>query len=197
MAVSTSRAHISFACLAIGASIGWLTGLAVSPVLQTILGAVIATVATLMAAASGLEREGQTRIPNVNPWPMMFMVLGLAVAATFGLSYRIGLIDRPAAAAQAAASTVAASQTKPEVPQASAAVAAQSALPRVATVDPGLLGLRSGVRVTAEDCERFRDASDVALSGEFAISTEKKFRDLANEKPSAAVLRRVTALLCP
>jgi hypothetical protein len=77
-----------YACLLIGLGIGWLTGLSVTPVVQSVLGAVLALVGTLVAALAGLQPDNRPKLPKVSPWPLAALVLGIALAAPAGVFVR-------------------------------------------------------------------------------------------------------------
>ena len=97
----------AFCLLVSGFGLGWLVGLSVSPVVQTVLASLIALVVSLSTALAGL-RTGDTqkedevstnssvnapprrnltwRLPDfLDPLPVMFMVVGLACGASVGV----------------------------------------------------------------------------------------------------------------
>ena len=65
----------TLACLLIGLGLGWLTGLSVSPVTQSVIGALLASAGTLVAALSGIRSEQTAKI-TVNPWTLVALVPG-------------------------------------------------------------------------------------------------------------------------
>lgn len=83
-----------------GAGVGWLIGLSVSPVIYIVITSLIAFVVSITSALAGItvDREGtqaesrpaSKRIPQVeiNPLPVMFMVLGLVIGASLGVYAR-------------------------------------------------------------------------------------------------------------
>lgn len=100
----------SFCLLLSGLALGWMVGLAVSPVIQTILTSLIAVVVSLSTALAGLRlsdsAEAQDKPPEpaagatepgksrkflpamLDPLPVASMVIGLAIGASVGLYAR-------------------------------------------------------------------------------------------------------------
>jgi hypothetical protein len=85
-------------CLSVsGFGVGWLIGLSVSPVVHIVITSLIAFVVSVTSALAGLKVNGDKAQPNntvssrrklrieVNPVPMMLMVVGLAFGASLGV----------------------------------------------------------------------------------------------------------------
>ncbi len=72
----------------IGAGVGWLVGLSVSPVVSIVLTSVMGTVAALVAALSGLDVEGQSPRFQVNPVPIAVLIVGIIAGSLLGLRAR-------------------------------------------------------------------------------------------------------------
>ncbi|HRW10344.1 MAG TPA: hypothetical protein P5121_34810 [Caldilineaceae bacterium] len=89
--------HI-FALVLTGISIGWLSGLSMSPVISVVIGSVTTLVATIIAALSGVKEEfwDKDTSPNtvkrwlraVTPVPLAWLVGGLLIGAHVGLFIR-------------------------------------------------------------------------------------------------------------
>jgi hypothetical protein len=82
-----------------GAAVGWLVGLSVSPVVHIILASVISLVAGAVSGLAGLKSEGASEAGSdtsepkparyaVDPRPMMFMLVGLALGSALGINAR-------------------------------------------------------------------------------------------------------------
>lgn len=83
-----------------GMAIGWLTGLSVSPVIQTILASLVAVIVSISAALAGIKMEmpkekeeaDTTNITKprilLDPLPIMLMVVGVAAGAALGVYAR-------------------------------------------------------------------------------------------------------------
>jgi hypothetical protein len=83
-----------------GAGVGWLIGLSASPVVHIVITSLIAFVVSLTSALAGIEvehkeeEEGSKGKPkrligvDVNPFPMMIMILGLVAGASLGVYAR-------------------------------------------------------------------------------------------------------------
>lgn len=80
-----------------GCGIGWLTGLSVSPVVSIVITSVTGSAAAIIAALSGLEEKPDEanhtnkRQPfgwQVNPLPLMMVVIGIVLGAIVGISAR-------------------------------------------------------------------------------------------------------------
>lgn len=99
----------SFCLLMSGLGLGWLVGLSVSPVIQTILASLIAVVVSISSALAGLrpshsdgeQDDSQEREANkprahgrwtflflLDPLPVMSMIIGLACGASVGVYAR-------------------------------------------------------------------------------------------------------------
>ena len=100
----------SFCLLLSGLGLGWLVGLSVSPVIQTILASLVAVVVSISSALAGLRasdsegeqdapQEGEANKPRarrvrrsfpilLDPLPVMSMVVGLACGASVGVYAR-------------------------------------------------------------------------------------------------------------
>src|SRR5436190_10187174 len=92
-------------CSLIGICVGWLIGLSMSPVLQSVLGALLALVVTIVAAGAGIKSDQSPQIPKINPWPMAVLMLGIAIAAPVGILAREWRWFAPARAAAGTVST--------------------------------------------------------------------------------------------
>lgn len=100
MARRSSRANpfaIAASLFFTGLGIGWLTGLSVSPVVSIVITSATGSAAAIVAALSGLEEKpdeanNTTKRPRfgwqVNPLPLMLMVIGIALGAMAGISAR-------------------------------------------------------------------------------------------------------------
>lgn len=97
----------SFCLLMSGLGLGWLVGLSVSPVIQTILASLVAVLVSISSALAGLRpsdyegkhpapQEGEANKPRarrvrrsfpvlLDPLPVMSMVIGLACGASVGV----------------------------------------------------------------------------------------------------------------
>ncbi len=84
-----------FAILLCGIFVGWLAGLSVSPVLQIILTSLLALAISVISLLIGIRpRESGSIIlsdklkNSVNPFPLVFLAIGISTGATFGLYAR-------------------------------------------------------------------------------------------------------------
>jgi hypothetical protein len=82
-----------------GVSVGWLIGLSVSPIIHVIIASLIALVVSITAALAGVNipkedsaGEGEKSKPKtrveVNPVPLMFMVVGIVAGSSLGVYAR-------------------------------------------------------------------------------------------------------------
>ena len=97
---STSQASKSaaFALVITGFGIGWLAGLAVSPVVSLVISSVLGTVAAIVAVLSGLEptsTNGEKTATlrqflglHPNPWPIALLVVGITFGSVLGILAR-------------------------------------------------------------------------------------------------------------
>lgn len=83
----------------IGAGIGWLVGLSVSPVVSIVITSVTGSAAAIIAAMSGLEDKSNQSDGNdkllfrnyrwqVNPLPLALLVVGILFGSTIGILAR-------------------------------------------------------------------------------------------------------------
>lgn len=87
--------RITFALIVTGAGIGWLAGLSISPVVSIVLTTVTGSVATIVAALSGVREEFlnpeaqptvlKRLLTAVTPAPLAWLVVGLWVGSSVGL----------------------------------------------------------------------------------------------------------------
>lgn len=93
-----TRIEVPIALVVTGFGIGWLAGLSVSPVVSIVLTTVTGSVATIVAALSGVKEEflKPEAQPNVlkrllaavTPAPLAWLVVGLLVGSSWGLWVR-------------------------------------------------------------------------------------------------------------
>lgn len=85
--------------LVIGGGIGWLIGLSVSPVVSIVITSITGAAAAIIAALSGLQdkRDDVKEVNrlvtpvlrwNVDPLPLMILVLGILLGSIFGIKAR-------------------------------------------------------------------------------------------------------------
>ena len=88
-----------------GLCVGWLIGLSISPVLQTVLTSVLALVTGAVSVLAGLSvadgdgGDKPRRRVKVTPVPVAMLVLGIAIGAPFGIHARTNLWFGPNAKA--------------------------------------------------------------------------------------------------
>jgi hypothetical protein len=92
------RTGVITALVVTGFGIGWLAGLAVSPVVSIVISSVLGTVAAVVAVLSGLEptsTDGEKTATlrqflglHPKPWPIMWLVIGIAIGSMFGIRAR-------------------------------------------------------------------------------------------------------------
>lgn len=90
-----TRIEVPIALVVTGFGIGWLAGLSVSPVVSIVITSVTGSVATIIAALSGVKEEflKPEAQPNVlkrllaavTPVPLAWLVVGLLVGSSWGL----------------------------------------------------------------------------------------------------------------
>jgi hypothetical protein len=93
-----TRLGVIAALVVTGFGIGWLAGLSVSPVVSIVISSVLGTAAAVVAVVSGLEptaTDGEKTAPlrqflGLQPkaWPLMWLVVGIAVGAMVGIRAR-------------------------------------------------------------------------------------------------------------
>jgi len=83
-----------------GIGVGWLIGLSYSPVIQVVITSIITLVASITSALAGMRsdpNEHQARDDakpkrklqfEINPYPMMLMIIGVALGASVGIYAR-------------------------------------------------------------------------------------------------------------
>jgi hypothetical protein len=92
-------------------SVGWLVGLSASPVVNVVVGSVIALVVAIVSALSGIQSPSvgtgddskdestrftsSNRLVTLNPVPVAIFAVGLAVGATVGLVARTNEVFGP------------------------------------------------------------------------------------------------------
>lgn len=87
--------RVPIALMVTGFGIGWLAGLSVSPVVSIVITSVTGSVATIIAALSGVKEEfldaetSSTTVRRflkaVTPAPLAWLVVGLIVGASIGI----------------------------------------------------------------------------------------------------------------
>jgi hypothetical protein len=97
-----TRIEVPIALVVIGLGIGWLAGLSVSPVVSIVISSVLGTVAAVVAMLSGLEptsTDGEKTATvrqflglQPKPWPIMWLVIGIAVGSMFGIRAQLPLV---------------------------------------------------------------------------------------------------------
>lgn len=85
------KIYISF--IIIGLGIGWLAGLSLSPVISTIISALLALVASSMAFLTNLNFKKEDKAQVVDDWSnsiflMAFLMLGIVVGSSAGIYAR-------------------------------------------------------------------------------------------------------------
>lgn len=93
-----TRADLPFALVVTGFGIGWLAGLSVSPVVSIVITTLTGSVATIIAALSGVKEEFlnsesspatlRRLLRNVTPVPLAWLVAGLLVGTVMGIAVR-------------------------------------------------------------------------------------------------------------
>ena len=86
------------ALVATGFGIGWLAGLAVSPVVSIVISSLLGTAAAAVAVLSGLESatvDGEKKATirqflglHPNPWPITCLVIGIVIGSMVGIRAR-------------------------------------------------------------------------------------------------------------
>lgn len=82
------------AMLVIGLGVGWLVGLSLSPVVGTVIAALLGVIGGIVTGSRSVAGEGG--IGNIDAQPAAVLVLGIAVAATAGLAARAHGVFEPA-----------------------------------------------------------------------------------------------------
>jgi len=93
-----TRIEVPIVLVVTGFGIGWLAGLSVSPVVSIVMSSVLGTVAAVVAVLSGLEpasTDGEKTASfrqflglQPKPWPIMCLVIGIAVGSMVGIRAR-------------------------------------------------------------------------------------------------------------
>ena len=93
-----TRIEVPIALMVTGFGIGWLAGLSVSPVVAIVLTAVTGSVATIVAALSGVKEEflktdssptvTSRLLQSVTPAPLAWLVFGLILGTIVGIGVR-------------------------------------------------------------------------------------------------------------
>lgn len=187
--------HVA-ACVAIGAGIGWLTGLSDSPVVQTVIGAVIAVVGTVVAALMGLKSESGAKLPKIDPAPLVALIVGLAVAAPAGIVVREhrGLHrwllgpEEPTRSAEPAVSA------QPTMSAATPSPAPPGARPEASKPAVARFALHSSV--TVEDCEEIRAAAPNGLRMAFRTANSLVLQEIGTKVEDAGTLESIRKLIC-
>lgn len=86
------------ALLISGAGIGWLLGLAVSPVVSIVISSLMGTGAAVLAVLTSVQEDPEQSQPDgqhginlslkVNVWPLAMLVLGIVLGAVVGIMFR-------------------------------------------------------------------------------------------------------------
>jgi len=84
-AKAPNRAVIYSSLVWVGIGVGWLVGLSVTPVVSTVISAITAATATVVAAMSGFEGKPQW---SVSPIPTALLVAGIVLGSTLGMKAR-------------------------------------------------------------------------------------------------------------
>lgn len=76
-----------------GLSVGWLIGLSVSPVIQTVIGSILATITSAITILSSfqngdLKEKVTDKFGEINMLPLALFLLGLSIASTLGIYAR-------------------------------------------------------------------------------------------------------------
>lgn len=90
--IRTTFTFLALLCSGLGA--GWIVGLSVSPVVSIVVTSVIALIVSVTSAITGLQNNNPgiavNPLPNISisPFPVMFVVVGLAIGASVGVVAR-------------------------------------------------------------------------------------------------------------
>jgi hypothetical protein len=155
---------IGFAAL--GAGAGWLMGLSVSPVVASALSVILGASASLVAAYSSTKSESSRA---ASPWPLAIFVIGVAVGAPFGISFR----DRQVFGATGIVTP------------------GDTASSRVIRRGGGLHGA-----VSPGDCDRLRASSRESLGKAYRDSEEATLIAVGRFVSDVAVLDSIRRVVC-
>jgi hypothetical protein len=94
---NTDSLYRGVCLLVCGVGVGWLIGLSISPVIQYVITSLLAVIVSVASALAGIKvaedketAEGESPAKRklrveVTPFPLMMMVIGVAVGASFGV----------------------------------------------------------------------------------------------------------------
>jgi hypothetical protein len=76
-----------------GFSIGWLMGLSASPIIQTVIGSLLAVITSVLALLSSIQKGEMKekityKLGNINLFPLSVFLIGLSTSATLGIYAR-------------------------------------------------------------------------------------------------------------
>lgn len=173
------RGRATIAFLVLGLGVGWITGLSMSPVVAPVLGTVLGVASAVVAAAAGVNVRDREVIPKqVDPWPLVFLVVGLSLGAPMGVVVREhGWLGSRANARTASMPKEPADTTSPVEPQTVAAA--------------GLYALPSG-----SDCHKLKTYQGVETPYGFKSSTNRLLRIIGNHVADVVVLDSLRVELC-
>ena len=163
------------AYLLMGAAVGWLVGLALSPTVSAVLTALTALVTSTLAAAAGVKVKDQdVTAVKVNAWPVASLLVGMAIAASAAVPVREGqmLVPRGARVTKSA-STDSGSGKSPATKG----------------------GLYGGPAPSA--CARVERAGGPALVRAFASANDPVFEELGRQVSDTIALDAMRRVLCP
>ena len=170
------------ACLLVGLGTGWLCGLSLSPVIQTVVSSVLAISGVLIATLVGTTEDSQARLPRINPWPLVAFVLALGIAAPLGVAARLyWSLDMGSRATGAPLNDGSAAQVAGKRSNASAS--AQQ------------FGLYAG-KDPIKDCDHIRTAEPARLREQFQVAENDRLRDIGNAIDSVPLLTEISELVC-
>ncbi|GEM_PF-3315538 len=86
---------VATALVVTGFGIGWLAGLAVSPVVSIVITSVTGVAAAVVTALSGLKEEPddpkpkeRRQLPKIEIWPLAILLFGMVIGSTLGILAR-------------------------------------------------------------------------------------------------------------
>ncbi len=87
--------RVATALVVTGFGIGWLAGLAVSPVVSIVITSVTGVAAAVVTALSGIKEESdeaitkeRKRLPKFEVWPLAILLFGMVIGSTLGIFAR-------------------------------------------------------------------------------------------------------------
>jgi hypothetical protein len=173
----TARAAAMFAS---GCALGWLTGLSLSPVIQTVLTSVLGVTVALTSLVVGLPSEGAQPLERtlngkieINVAPLAALLIGLALFSPLGIYARTHEWFGSGKGTREAAS--------PE---------------EIKSHEGALFAAPS-----ADECLRFKNKAALGgdeLQRELAAARDQHIRDFAKQNSDGAVLKSaLEELICP